>query len=190
MLDASEDQNDQKAESDPAKKRAVPAAASGESSEDTDRSGADSTGLADVMQELELLTKGGAGGAQPLEGQADGVGGAGGAADEEVPSPGARMDEDLGAPLAPLEELGEHTGPTFQDLGQHQPVENAGPPQDLAKAGLVAEGSQGAPIDGPNAEVNTLARPDDQLMATGGGADLENSVTNKELKMATEQSSL
>jgi len=96
------------------------------------------------------------------------------------------VHEDLAATLAPLEELDEHTGPTFQDLGQHQPVENAGPPQDPIKAGLVAEGSQGAPIDGPNAEVNTLARPDDQLVEAGGGADLENSVTNKELKMAAE----
>jgi hypothetical protein len=41
-------------------------------------------------------------------------------------------------------------------------------------------------MDGPNAEVNTLVRPDDQLAAGGGGADLENSVTNKELKMAAE----
>ena len=141
MLDASEDQNDQKADADPAKKRAIPAAASEESSEDTDRSGADSTGLADVMQELELLTKGGTGGAHPLEGEADGAGGAGGAADVEVPSPDGRMDEDLGATLAPLEELGEHTGPTFPDLGQHLPGENAGPSQDLMKAGLLAEGS-------------------------------------------------
>ena len=141
MLDASEDQNDQKADADPAKKRAIPAAASEESSEDTDRSGADSTGLADVMQELELLTKGGTGGSHPLEGEADGAGGVGGAADEEVPSPEGRLDEDLGATLAPLEELGEHTGPTFQDLGQHQPVESAAPTQDLMKAVMVAEGS-------------------------------------------------
>lgn len=100
------------------------------------------------MQELELLTKGGTGGSHPLEGEADDAGGAGDAADEEVPSPEGRLDEDLGnvnwlfpQVPAPLEELGEHTGPTFQDLGQHQPVESAGLSQDPIKAGMAVEGS-------------------------------------------------